>query len=200
MARVKPKRHGVFVDMTAMTDVAFLLLTFFILTTQFKEPDAESITTPTSISEQVLDDKNLMTIIITPDGRYYFTPVDNNAERAQLLDKMAAKYNMSFSPQDRVEFVKAASFAAPMNQLKSYLELPEDQRTKVAGASIPMTDNNQQLIDWVKYTLEINPEAQLAIKGDAEAQYPKFKALFEGLRDIDFYKFVLITSPEARPE
>lgn len=87
MARVKPKRHGVVTDMTAMTDVAFLLLTFFILTAQFKKPDAEAITTPSSISTTTLDDTNLMTISITPDGRYFFTPIDNNSEKSQVLDK-----------------------------------------------------------------------------------------------------------------
>ena len=49
MARIKPKRHGVVTDMTAMCDVAFLLLTFFILTTEFKQPDVEDIVTPSSI-------------------------------------------------------------------------------------------------------------------------------------------------------
>ena len=43
MARIKPKRHGVVTDMTAMCDVTFLLLTFFIMTTQFKKPDVEQI-------------------------------------------------------------------------------------------------------------------------------------------------------------
>ena len=91
MSKIKPKRHGVVTDMTAMCDVAFLLLTFFILTTQFKKPDVDQIKPPSSISEKLLPDASLMTINVTPEGKFYFTPVDNGAERVQLLEKMGAK-------------------------------------------------------------------------------------------------------------
>lgn len=106
MARVKPKRHGVVTDMTAMCDVAFLLLTFFILTTQFKKPDVEQIKPPSSISEKLLPDASLMTINATPEGKFYFQPVDNASERLQLLDKMGQKYNMTFTNQQKASFQK----------------------------------------------------------------------------------------------
>ena len=88
MARIKPKRHGVVTDMTAMCDVTFLLLTFFIMTTQFKKPDVEQIKPPSSISEKLLPDASLMTVNATPDGKFYFQPVENPSERVELLDKM----------------------------------------------------------------------------------------------------------------
>ncbi len=196
MARVKPKRHGVVTDMTAMCDVAFLLLTFFILTTQFKKPDAEQITTPSSVSTQKLDDTNLMTISITPDGRYFFTPITTPSERGELLDLMAGKYRVGFTPAEKKAFANISSIGVPMNQLASYLDKPEDIRREIKGTSIPMDSVNKQLTDWVKYSLQVNPDAKLAIKGDAKAQYPKFKSLFDGLKEIEFYKFVLITSSE----
>ena len=196
MARVKPKRHGVVTDMTAMTDVAFLLLTFFILTAQFKKPDAEQIVVPSSVSTQKLDETNLMTISITPDGRYFFTPIESASGRADLFDKMAGKYNVGFTPTEKKAFANAPMIGVPMAQMKQYLNMPEAERGNLKGISIPMDSTHKELIDWVKYSLEVNPEAKLAIRGDSKAQYPKFKALFEGLRDIDFYKFVLITTSE----
>jgi biopolymer transport protein ExbD len=128
MARIKPKRHGVVTDMTAMCDVAFLLLTFFILTTQFKKPDVEQIKPPSSISEKLLPDASLMTINVTQNGVFYFQPVENGTERMQLLDKMGQKYGMSFTDPEKVAFTKVQAVGVPMNQLKSYLNLPEDQQ------------------------------------------------------------------------
>lgn len=198
MARVKPKRHGVLVDMTAMTDVAFLLLTFFILTTQFKKPDVESIKPPSSISQILLPDNDLMTINVTSAGKFYFSPVQSVSERKQLIDKMATKYGMSFNEQEKIAFVNNQAVGVPMSQLKSFLNLPDDERKNYKdGAGVPMDSVNKQLIDWVKMSLEVNPNSKLAIKGDQVTKYPRVKSLFEGLRDIKFYKFWLITNQEA---
>ena len=201
MARVKPKRHNIRVDMTAMTDVSFLLLTFFILTAQFAKPDVETITAPSSISEKLLPDASLMTILSTTDGRFYFTPVENGTERITLLEKMGEKYGMKFTDQEKATFSRVQSIGVPMNQLKGYLDLSEEDRKAFKNApGIPMDSTNKQLTDWVQQSLIINPDYKLAIKGDVNTKYPKVKELFEGLRDIDFLKFWLITSQEVAPQ
>lgn len=198
MARVKPKRHNIRVDMTAMTDVSFLLLTFFILTAQFAKPDVETITTPSSISEKLLPDASLMTVLTTTDGKFYFTPVENGSERIQLLDKMGEKYGMQFTDAEKVSFTKVQSIGVPMNQLKGYLNLSDaDQKAYKSPTGIPMDSTNRQVIDWVQQSLAVNPDYKMAIKGDVQTEYPKVKSLFEGLRDIDFLKFWLITSQET---
>ena len=197
MARVKPKRHSIRVDMTAMTDVSFLLLTFFILTAQFAKPDIETITTPSSISEKLLPDASLMTILSTTDGKFYFTPVENGTERIALLDKMGQKYGMSFTDKEKVAFSNLQSVGVPMSQMKGFLDLPDDQRKAYKSPTgIPMDSTKRELVDWVQQSLSINPDYKLAIKGDVGTKYPKVKSLFEGLRDIEFYKFWLITSQE----
>ena len=198
MARVKPKRHNIRVDMTAMTDVSFLLLTFFILTAQFAKPDIETVTTPSSISEKLLPDASLMTVLSTTDGKFYFTPVENGTERMALLDKMGAKYGIKFTDAEKVAFTKVQSVGVPMNQLKGYLNLSDDDRKAFKSQTgIPLDSTNKQLIDWVEQSLAVNPDYKLAIKGDVQTKYPKVKALFEGLRDINFLKFWLITSQEV---
>lgn len=200
MARIKPKRHGVVTDMTAMCDVTFLLLTFFIMTTQFKKPDVEQIKPPSSISEKLLPDASLMTINATPDGKFYFQPVENATERLKLLEKMGKKYNVTFDDKQKASFQKVQAIGVPMNQLRSYLDLPEDeQKNYKSPTGIPMDSTNKQLTDWVEQSLSVNPDYKLAIKGDVTTQYPKVKSLFEGLRDIDFLKFWLITSQEGKP-
>ena len=196
MARIKPKRHGVVTDMTAMCDVAFLLLTFFILTTEFKQPDVEDIVTPSSISKSKLTEgDNTMTISVTKDGRYYFSPTNNPSQRVELLETMGEKYNITFTEQEKTAFQNTQFVGVPVAQLKAFLQLPEEQRKKYKG-SIPMDSANTQLVEWVQNNAKINREAKLAVKGDGSASYDKFKVLFEGLRDIEFYKFVLVTTEE----
>jgi biopolymer transport protein ExbD len=114
--------------MTAMTDVSFLLLTFFILTAQFAKPDVETITTPSSISEKLLPDASLMTVLSTTDGKFYFTPVDNGSERMQLLDKMGEKYGLKFTDAQKAKFADVQSVGVPMTQLRGYLELSAEDR------------------------------------------------------------------------
>lgn len=198
MARVKPKRHNIRVDMTAMTDVSFLLLTFFILTAQFAKPDVETITTPSSISEKLLPEGSLMTILSTTDGRFYFTPVENGTERIKLLENMERKYGTKFSDEEKVAFTNVKSIGVPMNQLKGFLALSPDDQKAFKAPGIPMDSTSKQLVDWVEQSLAVNGQYQLAVKGDMNTKYPRVKSLFEGLRDIKFYKFMLITNQEVK--
>lgn len=197
MARIKPKRHGVVTDMTAMCDVAFLLLTFFILTTEFKQPDVENIVTPSSISKTKLTEgDNTMTVSVTKDGRYYFSPTNNNEHKLMLLDEMGAKYKVTFTDKEKEAFKNVQFVGVPMEKMKAFLQLSEEQRKEYKGGSVPMDSVNRQLIDWVQTNLKVNRDAKLAVKGDGEGLYGKYKVLFEGLRDIGQYKFVLVTTEE----
>ncbi len=72
MSAKKPKKHPPAIDMTAMVDVAFLLLTFFILTTtRFREDSKVEIDKPSSVSDLPVPDKKLCTISISNDGRVF---------------------------------------------------------------------------------------------------------------------------------
>lgn len=86
MPKFKPHRQGVRIDMTPLVDVAFLLLTFFMLTTQFKPTEEVSITLPSSHSEFKLPESDVMTINIAEDGRI-FLGLDSQILRGRLFGK-----------------------------------------------------------------------------------------------------------------
>lgn len=200
MARVKPKRHNIRVDMTAMTDVSFLLLTFFILTAQFAKPDVEPITTPNSVSETLLPDGGAMTVLSTADGRFFFVPVENKGERIALLENIGKKYNMTFSDEEKQAFINLKAVGVPMNQLKGFLKLSPEDQSAYKAPGIPMDETNKQLTDWIEQSLLINGEYKLAVKGDGNTEFSKVKSLFEGLRDIKKNQFWLITNQEVNTE
>lgn len=198
MARVKPKRQGIHMDMTAMSDMAWLLLTFFILTTQFKKPDIVSVKTPSSVAETKLQDGDLMRVTINNDGKYYFSIIDDRNKIA-VLDKMAAKHGLSFSESEKRVFMGLAEVPVPIRALNSYLNLSDSQREKTIPG-IPLDSVDLQLVDWITSTIEVDSKVQLAIKGDVKAQYPKFKELIKQLQERDINKFQLITSSEVKPQ
>lgn len=195
MAAVKPKRHGPVMDMTAMCDVAFLLLTFFIMTTQFKSQETVAIQTPTSISKFIAEEKNIGTISIDGKGQYYFG-ITESAERRGFISALNEKFNMGLTAGEQAEYTKLAEVGVTKDGLKSYLNLSAGDREKVKITGIPCDSTNTELIDWVKTYMEVNPAGSLAIKGDVKTNYPAVKILFDELGKAKLFKFKLITKGE----
>lgn len=195
MAAVKPQRHGPSLDMTAMCDVSFLLLTFFIMTTQFKSEEAVTINTPSSVSQDLIPEQNLGMVSIDLEGHYYFG-VRNPTERDDFAAKLSEKYNLGLTNNEIGQFSKLAEVGVPMKALKQFLALPEAQRARLKLEGIPLDSTDTELVDWIKAYAEVNPNADLAIRGDNEAQYPAVKRLFDELGKADINKFKLITKAE----
>ncbi len=198
MGIVKPKKHPPHTDMTAMTDVAFLLLTFFIMTATFKTNDAE-ITTPSSISQIKVPDDELMVISIDKDGKVYFG-VDAKPTRIEMLDNIAQTKGISFTDVEKAKFSIQTSFGLPVNQLKPWLNMPKDQMASVKQPGIP-TDSTgtSELADWVYAARKANPNLRIALKGDNVAKFPKFKDVLANLQSQNINKFSLITASEDAP-
>ena len=95
MGRAKIKRGSTNIDMTAMCDVAFLLLSFFILTTKFKPEEAIEVTPPSSVSTKAATDKDAFKVSINKDGQVF---IDMSEEmRGDVLDELATERNLKFS-------------------------------------------------------------------------------------------------------
>lgn len=198
MARVKPKRQGIHMDMTAMSDMAWLLLTFFILTTQFKKPDIVPIKTPSSVAETKIQDGDLIRITINNEGKYYFSIIDDK-NKLPILEKMGGKYGVTFTDAEKSSFMKMSEIPVPIRGLKQYLNLSDGQK-QATIPGIPMDSTDLQLIDWVDFSFQHDENLKLAIKGDVKTQYPEFRDLIKQLVERDFNKFQLVTSSEAKPK
>lgn len=77
-------RTGIRLDMTPMVDIAFLLLTFFMLTTQFRPPAEVDVILPDSHSQIKLPESDVLTITIAKEGDLYLG-VDSQFLRRRLF-------------------------------------------------------------------------------------------------------------------
>ena len=196
MARVKPKRRGPSMDLTAMSDMAWLLLTFFILTSNFREPEVVPVVTPTSVSNQKMAAENMMVIKIDDKGKFLFGLEEK--DRIATLERMGDKYGVKFTDAEKKTFKSIVEFGVPMNEMRNYLNQNSDKQQSY-HPGIPLDTiptKNQELIDWVFEAKEVNPDIFLAIKGDQKSEYKEFKTLIQQLQEKNMNKFQLITSQE----
>ncbi|WMJ71767.1 biopolymer transporter ExbD [Cytophagaceae bacterium ABcell3] len=198
MPKVKVPRKSISMDMTAMCDVAFLLLTFFMLTTKFKPQEAVAVDIPSSVSEIKLPDTDIMTIAVDKDGGVYFG-IDGQKPRAEMLEKMAKKYNIQFSEDEIREFALMPSFGTPVSSLKQVLHERGDARDKLQEG-IPVDSMVNELKDWVYHARLVNPKIKIAIKGDKDSDYDMVARVIATLQEQNINKFNLITTMEAKPE
>ncbi len=200
MPRVKLPRKSTLLDMTAMCDVAFLLLTFFMLTSTFIQKEPVTVSTPTSISEIKIPDRNIMMILVDPTGKVFFG-IDGQENREKLLTKMGEAYNIIFTPKELRDFSLINSFGVPMEQMKVWLDMPSEVRDRKENAvGIPCDSLNNQFKNWVSAARSVNKDARIAIKGDRATAYPVIKKLMGTLQDLNENRYNLITSLEQAPD
>nr|WP_295934684.1 biopolymer transporter ExbD [uncultured Dyadobacter sp.] len=198
MGKVRPKKHAPHTDMTAMTDVAFLLLTFFIMTATFKSNDAE-ITTPTSISQIKVPDDDIMVISIDKAGKVFFG-VDAQPIRVAMLDNIGQAKGITFTDTEKAKFALQSSFGFPLNQLKPWLNMPKEQMGQVKQPGIPVDSTGaSELADWVYAARKANSQLRIALKGDNLSKFPAFKDVLANLQSQNINKFNLITGSEQAP-
>ena len=195
MGKVKVHRASTSIDMTPMVDLAFLLVTFFMLTANAAPEEPVAVDMPTSVSEIIIPDRDVMTISVSKDGAVFFN-MDGKYHREALLTKIGEKYNIQFTEQETRAFSVLSSMGVPIGNLKEFLNLDREDRKLVKQPGIPCDSVNNQLADWIVMSRVTNPKLRIAIKGDRDSNYPVVKNVIKTLTDNKVNRFNLITNME----
>lgn len=219
MGKVKVKKKDARIDMTAMSDVTVLLLIFFLLTSTFLQKEPVQVVTPESVSEDVVPESKLMTILISPKGQVYMelvgtsdtTQMPSEKLREYALAKMCEQHNVKLTADEVKAFKKSTSFGVPMSAMKQWLDLPADARDKALkespGIPIQLTKyqgKETEFQEWVKAVSaaledvgqeeDIRTGKAIAIKADASTPYHMVELVMNNLQSINRNKFTLMTA------
>jgi len=212
MPKNKPKRSAPSIDMTAMCDVAFLLLTFFMLTAKAKPQETLVIDTPSSISETKLPDAGTFTVLISKEGKI-FIDMTGQHTRLDLITNIDTAYTLRLSEEQKMKFANLGSFGVSRSQLKKFIDLPSAERSAFPAGGIPVDTadvNKSELADWIhrarlaqfrmKQNGKVKEEYVIIVKADKDTPYPAVQKVINTLTDINVNKFNLITSMEGKAE
>jgi biopolymer transport protein ExbD len=204
MPKVKMPRKSTAIDMTAMCDVAFLLLTFFMLATKFKPDEPVSVVTPSSINTTLLPDSDVLLFTVDKDGRVFFS-MDGQPKRKKLIEDLNTQYKLGLDEKEIRNFVVGASVGAPIKDLKAYLSLSEEQRkTSGLDKGIPTDSANNELGAWIEYGVAAQgtnlSKVKYCIKADNQTPYPKIKEILDTFKKKHIQKLNLVTNLEEAPK
>lgn len=224
MGKVKIKKKSTHIDMTAMSDVTVLLLTFFMLTSTFLQKEPVTVITPPSVSEEKVPDANLLSVLVSPEGKVFLevlgskdSTMKSETVRADLLKNMVAEYkkthpsaNLAFTNKEIETFSKLNAFGVPITKMKEWLNLEPDQRDKAleAGPGVPINmnedpNNPNEFQMWIRAAYNsVNPELQesmvkgrgIAIKADQTTPYSVVNVVMDNLQTMKMNKFTLMTA------
>ena len=196
MAKINIKKNAGSTDMTARCDVAFLLLTFFVMTSTAKIPEALVVDTPVSTVQTKLPEADLATLTVGK-GKVFFD-LKGREVRLRTLELMSEKYSVDFTDEDKKIFSMMDDFGVPILNLKQIIEMKAGDRSKAGQSGIPTDSLDNQLKDWIfnarKANIEVNDkEFQVAIKGDAKEEYPAIRKVMDILQEQKINSFSLVT-------
>jgi biopolymer transport protein ExbD len=218
MPKIKMPKANPSLDMTPMVDLAFLLVTFFMLTASVRVSEPVVVDTPSSTSDKILPD-NVLLVSIDKAGKAFFN-ISNPQVRIATLDKMGEQHKIQFTDEEKKRFGAMTSIGVPIEKLKEYIKLDDSQRQKMKSPGIPIDSLNNQLGEWIQFgRIEAAKQARaekdkaeasgrefkyepmrFAIKADGAANYIAVQEIIKIFTKKDIYRFNLITNLEQPEE
>ena len=194
MSKVKVARKSTRIDMTAMSDVTVLLLTFFMLTSTFVKKEPVQVTTPASVSEIKIPETNILSILIDPQGKVFMS-MDKQGDMINTLDSVGNQYGITFTQKEKDKFKLLPTFGVDIKQMKEFLaKKPEVQDKILANYGIPTDSIDNQFKAWVQKAKKNNPDLRIAIKADQKTPYKVIKNVMTSLQDLRENRYNLITA------
>lgn len=199
MGRAKIKRGSTNIDMTAMCDVAFLLLSFFILTTKFKPAEAVEVVTPSSVASKAAPQTNAFQVSITKEGKVFIQMSDDM--KGDVIDELNTAKNLNLSSQDIKLFKQSLFVGTPLSQLTQFIRIKPEDLHNVKLPGIPTDSTNNEFQAWVNAAVNAYRDRKInfLIKGDNNSKYSTFRDVINSFKKNEVFKYQLVTNPEGIP-
>ena len=200
MGKLKIKKADIWIDMTPMSDVMVLLLTFFMLTSTFVKNEAVKVNAPGSVSEIKVPETQVLQIIVDKSGKV-FIGLDKPGYMQEMLTGFEGKFSgLSLSAMQEKNFVGLASFGMPMNKMSDVLKHEAgDVNNLQKEMGIPTDSINGGMSEfqcWVDAARNssFGDKMKVAIKADAATPYKVVKKMMSELQDMSENRYYLITT------
>mgnify|MGYP004571913755 FL=1 len=200
MGKIKIKKADIWIDMTPMSDVMVLLLTFFMLTSTFVKNEAVKVNAPGSVSEIKVPETQVLQIIVDKSGKV-FIGLDKPGYMQEMLTGFEGKFSgLSLSPLQEKNFVGLASFGVPMNKMSDVLKHEASDINNIQkDMGIPLDSINGGMSEfqcWVDAArnASFGDDMKIAIKADAATKYGVVKKMMSELQDMNENRYYLITT------
>lgn len=194
MSKIKVARKSTLIDMTAMSDVTVLLLTFFMLTSTFVQKEPVQVTTPGSVSEIKIPESNILQILIDPTGKVFLS-LDKQPDMIETLTSVGRDLGVDFTSDELQKFKILKTFGVPIKSMKAYLAMStENQDAVLKDLGIPTDSTDNQFKVWIRNARIANPDLRIAIKADQNTPYKVIKSVMTSLQDLRENRYNLITS------
>ena len=204
MGKVKIKKKSVWIDMTPMSDVMVLLLTFFMLTATFTKNEAVKVNTPGSVSEIKVPEKNVLNILIDKQGKV-FLGMDRPSSQRTIIDAMAGQYSVQLNAIQLEVGQGTTNVGVPMGELSKLLAMePAEINAYQAEKGIPIDSiegGASEFQNWVMAARDnFGQDMKISIKADCDTPYKVVKKLMSEMQDISEDRYYLITTLKTGEE